>query len=138
MSLSDEINVQFDAQGPPDFHLAECRTKPPKALRSDGYELVDESFNSLTFEKRYLDWPQKILIVTTLGLALIFKGWMESVFRLTLRFAEQGSGTRVTIHGTTHPKTAAALHELVAEHGGATGPPTPSMSSTLLPGSPSS
>jgi hypothetical protein len=136
--MSDEINIQFDAQGPPDFHLAEVKAKPPAALRSEGYELVDESYNSLTFEKRYLDWPQKIMIITTLGFALIFKSFLESVFRLTMRFDEKGPDTRVLIHGTAHPRTAAALSELVAEHGGQVGPPMPSMASTLLPGSPSS
>src|SRR5215213_5344703 len=138
MSLTDEINVQFDVPGPPDFVMAECRAKPPAALRSEDYELVDESFNSLTFEKRYLDWPQKIMIVMSFGFMLLFKSWLESVFRLTLRFDEKGSDTRVLVHGNTHPRTAAALDALVAEHGGAVGPPTPSMSSTLLPGSPSS
>jgi hypothetical protein len=46
---------------------------------------------------------------------------MTSVFRLTARFDEEGAGTRVTLIGRAHPKTRAALGELVAEHGGATG-----------------
>src|SRR5829696_7914391 len=134
--MADEINVQFDAPGPPRDLLDQWRTLPPKALTDDGYELVDESFNSLTFERRYLDWPAKLLYITIVGYFL--RHFMESVFRITARFDEQGANTRILLLGTAHPKTQAALRELIAEHGGATGPPTPSMASTLLPGSPSS
>ena len=54
------------------------RREPPASLKDGGYELVDESFNSLTWEARYMDWPQKILVVCTLGFALLFKGFMRA------------------------------------------------------------
>lgn len=119
--MSDELQLQFDVHQPPSTVLEAWRRDPPASLKDDGYELVDESFNSLTWEARYMDWPMKILVVCTLGFALIFKGFMQSVFRLTARFDEDGAGTRVTVVGKAHPRTRAALGELVAEHGGSSG-----------------
>jgi hypothetical protein len=119
--MSDELQLQFDVNEPPSSVMERWRREPPKALSEGNYELTDESFNSLTWEARYMDWPQKILVVCTLGFALLFKGFMTSVFRLTARFDEDGTGTRVTMIGKAHPQTRAALGELVTEHGGPTG-----------------
>jgi hypothetical protein len=119
--MADELQLQFDVRQPPSTVMEEWRREPPASLKDDGYELVDESFNSLTWEARYMDWPMKILVVSTLGLALLFRGFMQSVFRLTARFDEDGTGTKVTLVGKAHPQTRAALGELVAEHGGPTG-----------------
>jgi len=119
--MSDELQLQFDVHEPPQTVTDRWRREPPKALRDGNYELTDESFNSLTWEARYMDWPQKILVVCTLGFALLFRGFMQSVFRLTARFDEDGTGTRVTMIGKAHPQTRAALGELVAEHGGPSG-----------------
>jgi hypothetical protein len=119
--MSDELQLQFDVRERPAAVMQRWRLEPPEALRDGGYELTDESFNSLTWEARYMDWPQKGLAVGTLGFALLFKGFMQSVFRLTARFDEDGAGTRVTIVGRAHPETRAALGELVAEHGGPSG-----------------
>lgn len=119
--MSDELQLMFDVHEPPQSVMDEWRRNPPEALKDGGYELVDESFNSLTWEAKYMDWPQKFLAVSTLGLALIWRGFMTSVFRLTARFDEDGAGTRVTVVGKAHPRTRAALGELVAEHGGPTG-----------------
>jgi hypothetical protein len=115
--------------------MDEWRRQPPPALRDDGYEIADDSFNSLTYESTYIDWPMKILIVCTFGFALLFKGFMTSVFRVTARFDEQGANTRILLIGTAHPRTQAALADLAAANGGVTGPPTPSAAATLLPGS---
>ncbi len=119
--MSDELQLQFDVRQSPASMMEGWRREPPKALKEGGYELADESFNSLTWEARYMDWPQKILVVCTLGLALLFRGFMTSVFRLTARFDQDGTGTKVTMVGRAHPRTRAALGELVAEHGGTTG-----------------
>jgi hypothetical protein len=136
--LADEIQLQFDVDGPPQYVMEQWRLQPPQALRDGGYELADDSVDSLTYESRYLDWPIKVLVVCTLGFALLFKGFMTSIFRVTARFDEQGANTRVLLIGTAHPETRAALGELAAASGGITGPPTPSAASTLLPGSPPS
>ena len=119
--MSDELQLQFDVPQQPDAVMQHWRAEPPKPLREGNYELADESFNSLTWEARYMDWPQKILVVCTLGFALLFRGFMTSVFRLTARFEQDGTGTKVTMVGRAHPRTRAALGELVAEHGGPTG-----------------
>ena len=119
--MSDELQLQFDVHERPASVMEEWRRDPPEAFKEGGYELTDESFNSLTWEARYMDWPMKILAITTLGFALLFRGFMTSVFRVTARFDEEGAGTRVTIVGKAHPETRAALGELVAAHGGPTG-----------------
>ena len=119
--MSDELQLQFDVNEPPSSVMERWRRQPPEALSDGNYELTDESFNSLTWEARYMDWPQKILVVCTLGFALLFRGFMQSVFRLTARFDEDGTRTRVTMIGKAHPQTRAALGELVAEHGGPSG-----------------
>ena len=62
-----------------------------------------------------------------------------SLFRVTARFDEQSTNTRVLLLGTLPSRDArGAGYALAAEHGGVTGPPTPSPASTLLPGSPPS
>ncbi len=119
--MSDELQLQFDVNERPASVMEEWRRDPPEPIKEGGYELTDESFNSLTWEARYMDWPQKVLVFCTLGFALLFRGFMTSVFRLTARFDEEGAGTRVTVVGKAHPQTRAALGELVAEHGGSTG-----------------
>jgi hypothetical protein len=119
--MSDELQLQFEVNERPASILDAWRRDPPEAIKDGGFELTDESFNSLTWEARYMDWPQKILVFCTLGFALLFKGFMTSVFRLTARFDEEGAGTRVTLVGKAHPRTRAALGEMVAEHGGSTG-----------------
>jgi hypothetical protein len=120
--MADELQLQFEVHERPASVMEAWRRDPPEAIKEGGYELTDESFNSLTWEARYMDWPQKILVFCTLGFALLFKGFMTSVFRLTARFDEEGAGTRVTLVGRAHPRTRAALGEMVAEHGGSTGP----------------
>ena len=119
--MSDELQLQFEVREPSSTVMEAWRREPPASLEDDGYKLTDESFNSLTWEARYMDWPQKILVVCTLGFALLFRGFMTSVFRLTARFDEEGTGTRVTLVGKAHPRTRAALGELVSEHSGPTG-----------------
>lgn len=135
--MADEISLQFDVPGPPTWVMDQWRSSPPAPLRDERYELVDESFNSLTFERRYLDWPGKLVVYGTL-VGLLFRNMMMSMFRITARFDEEGANTRVLLIGTAHPRTLAELHRMAAERGGSVGPPTPSAASTLLPGSPSS
>ena len=119
--MSDELQLQFDVNERPASVMEDWRRDPPEPIKEGGYELTDESFNSLTWEARYMDWPQKVLVFCTLGFALLFRGFMTSVFRLTARFDEDGAGTKVTVIGRAHPRTRAALGEIVAEHGGSTG-----------------
>ena len=119
--MSDELQLQFDLNERPASVMEAWRRDPPEPIKEGGYELTDESFNSLTWEARYMDWPQKVLVFCTLGFALLFRGFMTSVFRVTARFDEDGARTKVTMIGRAHPRTRAALGELVTEHGGPSG-----------------
>jgi hypothetical protein len=120
--MADEVELHFNVDGKPEQALAAWKSDPPAALRIKDFQLVDESFNSLTYEARYYDWPQKVLMVTTLGFAAIFKGFMVSLFRFTVRFdPEGGFKSRATLVGKADPATRAALGEMVAERGGSVG-----------------
>jgi hypothetical protein len=102
--------------GEPAQVMAAWRAQPPEALQP--FKLTDESYNSLSYALRYYDWPQKLLFVTTLGLALIFAPFMGSYFNLTVRFDEGAAQTKVTIVGHAHPRTREQLSKLAEEHGG--------------------
>jgi hypothetical protein len=120
--MADELELHFITDGRPDDTVARWRADPPPMIRNHGFKVADEAYNSVTYERRYLDWPQKILIASTLGFALIWKGFMESVEKLTVRFDAEGDRqTKVTLFGKVGPRTRAALGELVAQNGGAVG-----------------
>ena len=122
--MADEIELHYIADGPPDAQLARWRGDPPAPVREGGFEVVDESYNSITYEARFYDWPQKILFVATLGFAWLLSRIvpMHSIWRFTARFDAEGEGrTRVTILGKASEETRTALGEVAAEHGGAVG-----------------
>jgi hypothetical protein len=108
--VADEVHLQLVVDGPPAYVMDEWRRQPPAPLRE--FELADQAVASLDYVQRYYDWPQKLLIVTTLGFALLFRGFLRSTFRLTARFDEQGTRTRVTLVGTAHPSARQQLVEL--------------------------
>ncbi|HEX8066518.1 MAG TPA: hypothetical protein VF520_08325 [Thermoleophilaceae bacterium] len=122
--MADEIELHFIADEPPNATLQRWRDQPPAPIRDGGFEIVDESYNSLTFESRFYDTPQKILFVATLGLAWLMRKIvpMASIWRFTVRVDPEGEGerrTKVTILGHASEETRAALGEVAAEHGGA-------------------
>jgi hypothetical protein len=116
--MADELELRFLDGRPPETVLAAWRSDPPPALRSGGFKVVDESYNSLTYEHRFLDWPAKLMVVFSLGLVLLLRGLvpLDTVWRLTARFDRDGEGafakTRVTVHGHAGPRTRAALADL--------------------------
>ena len=121
--MADEINLCYVAPGLPVPLIQAWRSDPPEALRDGRYRIVDEAYDTLVFEARYMDWPQKITVVASLGLALLFKGFMESQFKLVVRFDDYGDGmhTRIGITGHAHPRTREALAQLAAASGGPVG-----------------
>jgi hypothetical protein len=121
--MADEINLSFVAPGLPGPTMAAWRDEPPPQLREWRFKLADQSYDTLVFDARYMDWPQKITVVASLGFALLFKGFMESQFRLVVRFDDVGDGqhTRISITGHAHPRTRHALAELAAQNGGPVG-----------------
>ena len=122
--MADEIELHYIAGRPPDAELAGWRSDPPALVHNGGFEVVDESYNSLTYEARFYDTPQKVLFVATLGFAWLLRkiAPMQSIWRFTVRFDVEGVGrTRVTVLGKAPEETRAALGEVAAEHGGAVG-----------------
>ena len=120
MAIADEVNFQFVMPGQSAQVMAAWRADPPAAFKDGRFKLEDEAYNALTYRMRYYDWPQKLQFVLSLGFALLFKGFMGSMFELTARFDEDGPAhTKVTIVGHAHPRTQAQLAALAEEHGGA-------------------
>jgi hypothetical protein len=119
--MADEIELSYVAAGLPVPLMQAWRDDPPEPLVDGRYKVVDEAYDTLVFEAAYMDWPQKITVVASLGTALLFKGFMESRFKLVVRFADAGDGVhaKVGITGHAHPRTRAALAELAAASGGA-------------------
>ena len=120
---TNEVNAQFVFSEPPASALANWKSSPPPAL--SGFDLVDEAYNSLTFERRWMEWYMKITYALSLGL---FGKQGESVQRITARFDDHDGGSRVTVVGMLDEDARAALGQWAAERGqviqdwGLTGP----------------
>ena len=120
--MADEVNLHYVDQGPPEQVMRAWRDSPPAFLRDGRFDLVDDSYNSLSYEARFFDWPAKVLIVATFGVGYLLRGLMESLWKLTVRFDPDGEHrTRVTVIGKADRRTRAALGELAAAHGGSVG-----------------
>jgi hypothetical protein len=121
--MADEINLSYVAPGLPVPLMQTWRDDPPGPLVEGRYEVADEAYDTLVFEAAYMDWPQKITVVASLGTALLFKGFMESRFKLVVRFDDAGDGvhTKIGITGHAHPRTRTALAQLAAANGGTVG-----------------
>jgi hypothetical protein len=122
--MADEIELHYIDDQPPAAALQSWRTSPPAAISKGKFETVDESYNSLTYEARFIDTPMKILMFATLGLAWLMSKItpMHTIWKLTVRFDPEGEGdrrTKVTILGHASEETRTALGEVAAEHGGA-------------------
>jgi hypothetical protein len=120
---TNEVNAQFVVSEPSSAALASWKSAPPPIFA--GFELVDESYNSLTYEKRFMEWQMKITYALSLGL---FGRQGESIWKATARFDDHEGGTRVTVVGMLDEETRAALGQWAAERGqiiqdwGLTGP----------------
>jgi hypothetical protein len=121
--MADEVNISFVAQGLPVPLMESWRDDPPPELQEWHFQLIDQAYDTLVFEARYMDWPQKITVVCSLGLALLWKGFLESQFKLVVRFDDAGDGvhTRISITGHAHPRTRQALGQMAAKSGGTVG-----------------
>jgi hypothetical protein len=122
--MADEVELHFIANESPPATLQTWRTNPPAPIRDGNFQIVDESYNSLTYEARFYDIVWKIFFVMTLGLGWLMRNIVPvaSIWRFTVRFDAHGDGerqTRVTVLGKASEKTRAALGEVAAAHGGA-------------------
>jgi hypothetical protein len=85
--------------------LQTWKAAPPEAFAA--YEVMDESYNSVTYEKRWMDRPMKITNALSFGL---FGRLGESIWRATVRFDADGDHrTKVTVVGSLDEETRAAL-----------------------------
>jgi hypothetical protein len=110
---TNEINVQVLLSEPATTTMQGWKASPPGFLA--GFEPVDESYNSLTYEKRFMEWPMKITNALSLGL---FGRQGESIWRVTVRFdAESEYSTKATLVGMLDEETRAALGQWAAERG---------------------
>ena len=110
---TNEINVQILFSEPATTSMQNWKGSPPEFLSE--YEPVDESYNSLTYEKRFMELPMKITNALSLGL---FGRQGESVWRVTVRFDAEGEDrTKATLVGILDEKTRAALGQWAAERG---------------------
>lgn len=86
--MPDEITVSAALPGRPDAELATWRAAPPPFL--DGFAFVDESYESLVYERD----------VMGRGMKLLMWGQARTLYRLTVTFrAAERFGTVVTLHG---------------------------------------
>lgn len=121
---TDEINVQVLLSEPASTALQSWKASPPPALSE--FDLEDESYNSLTYEKRWMEWYAKISYALSFG---PFGRQGESIWKVTVRFDADGDyRTRAALVGMLDEKTRAALAQWLAERGqivqdwGLTGP----------------
>jgi hypothetical protein len=118
--VADELELHWVTPEAPETAIARWKAEPPGPVR--GMDLADESYNSLTYEDVYLDWPQKLAIVLSLGLALIWKGLMESRWTVTVRFDDDGPySSKVTAFGQVPLETRQAFAALAEQSGGTQG-----------------
>jgi hypothetical protein len=110
---TNEVNVQVRLSEPSSSAMQTWKTSPPEAFA--GFDLVDESYNSLTYEKRFMELPMKITHALSLGL---FGKQGESIWRATVRFDAEGDhATKLTVVGMLDEETRAALGRWAAERG---------------------
>ena len=104
--MADEINLQYLIAGTPDSALAHWRANPPQWAQEHGYKLIDQSFNSLVYERRRTSGLMRTVDIFGFG---------ETVYRVSIVFTAEGSAkTRVTVSGQADRKARAAIESEAA------------------------
>ncbi len=108
--MADELTLAFSLPGrDADLHAA-WRAQPPAFLAEGGYELNDESYDTLVYEAN----------VMGRGMRLLMFGTANTLYRLSVTFkADPAFGTRVTITGQAKDETREAILRYADEHGSA-------------------
>src|ERR1700704_3655413 len=112
--MADEITTQFTLPDPPAALMQQWRDRPPAFLAEGKYKLVDEAYDALVFEAD----------ATSIGTRLLMFGTAKTLYRLSIVFNADGTGTRLTITGQAIEKVRNRIAEAAAEHGGPSGPIT--------------
>ena len=110
--MADEITTQFTLPDPPAALMQQWRDTPPAFLAEGKYKLVDEAYDALVFEAD----------ATSIGTRLLMFGSAKTLYRLSIVFNPEGTGTRLTITGQAVEKVRDRIAEAAAEHGGPSGP----------------
>jgi hypothetical protein len=110
--LVNRITIQYHLDQPPDEARSSWKESPPEWMAKARYELVDESYNGLSYRAD----------VTPLWQRVVFLGTANSYYPLAMRFEADGFGSKVTIDGQAEEKTAAAIRQDAADHGGGVDP----------------
>ena len=86
--MADELNLALTLRGDPDTLRTTWRAQPPDWLRE--FRMVDESYESLVFERD----------VMTKGMKILMWGQAKTLYRITATFRPAGPGeTQVTLIG---------------------------------------
>jgi hypothetical protein len=106
--VADEVQLAWRVDGTPEAVREAWKRQPRAAL--EGFELVDEAYNALTYEAAYHSGTAKLMMYATFGVGALFKDNMRSIWRLNVAFtpAEEGR-TQVTIVGRAPDEVRAAL-----------------------------
>jgi len=115
---ADEIDLQYVIDGSAPQAMQAWRADPPGAL--GGFQVKDESYQSITYEHEYYDWPWKLMFVLTFGVTYLMRHFlpMGTIDRLVVRFDPEGDNrAKVTVVGKANDATRAALGRVAVERG---------------------
>ncbi len=113
-ALVNQITIQYGLDQSASEAQASWTQNPPEWMAN--YELIDESYNGLSYRAD----------VTPIWQRIVFLGLGNSFYPLSVRFEPNGgSGSRVTITGQASEKTQAAIRAEAAAHGGGVDPRVP-------------
>lgn len=106
--MADEITIQFRVQEGADALRARWRAEPPDWIRRYDYKPVDESYDSLVYERDH----SKMTKILTWGFA-------KTTYRLTLTFRQDDAfGASVTVSGKMPEDGQAEVKAFADQHGG--------------------
>lgn len=101
--MADEVTITLTLPGDVAAQHAAWRAQPPAVLHDAGYELEDESYDTLVYEAN----------VTTTTMKIMMFGFAKTLYRLAVTFRPDDAGnTAVTVVGQASPSLRAALARL--------------------------
>ena len=105
--MADEVNLVFVVPGTDaDLHQ-QWKAQPPDFLEPDGYQLFDESYDTLVFRAN----------VSTMTMKILTWGWGKTLYTLSFTFRPDREGaTRITAIGQASEPTRAALAQYAIAH----------------------
>lgn len=106
--MADELDLTVVLPGTPEASLDAWELQPPAFLADAGFELVDESYESLVYQRD----------VMGRGMKLLMWGQAKTLYRVTVTFrADPVRGTRVTLTGQLPADARARADAWARGHG---------------------